>query len=495
LLIIGSALEKIEKNNILSGKSIKRAEESQEEASKKIGEIDKALDELVELFKSAIGKQSENIEQAIAKLKLCKGALIQQSHDLGQASVLLQKSREISAEQSKQLGDLLSAKYKINNEDDLKIVVEQINLSINAIKGSSDEAYSFQTKAMTYLLKAVGEKNELISMHHDLTTAFTQIELLNLQLEKTEEKVDKIKIKKQELKQEVAKTNQELDALKKIKNEDRIEVKIAKENLEEEKKKEHWGETSTIYGGALTGGVGATLGLILSGPAAALALGGIAFVGLGTSGVRAVHRARLAMRKNQLEKKKMELEGLQKGLESNKFQKTGKVIVSAEYGYSQGSYLGARSLKGVWNATGYIVNYASGKEVMGEFKSSHAGVVKCVIGNIPITFNFDKTTGPSLAGALVPSYMDVSGSDVTNAAYKEYLKYGAISQIDQTNLSDVLLTELKNGTLKPQMVLDFLNKLSQAQIGNEVIVMIRPDSPLLEILRSECKTMLEEKGK
>lgn len=482
LLVIKNALQKIENNNILSKKSIERAEKSQEEVAKKIGEIDVVLDDLERLLVSVGEKQGQHIQNAIDKLKGCKGALVQQSHELEQSRLYLLKSINIAADHSKQFDSLLSAEYKVSSEEDLTAVIDEINFAISNLKKRADDVYNLQNQAMSYLLKAMERKNELISLHHELTSAFMQIQLLNLELGRAEEKVDKIKVKQSMLKQQVSETKEELEVLKKINKEDKIEIKIGQENLKAEISKDHFGETSIIYGGALTGGTGATIGMLLAGPTVALGLGAAAFVGLGTLGMRAVHMVRLAMRTNDLEKRKMQLEALQSAIESEKFDKNGKVKIYAEYGYSQGSYMGTRSLKGAWNAAGYALNYVAGKEVVGEYKSSHAGMVISYIGNLPIVLDFDKSTGPGVGSIL--------GGDATNPAYEEYVKYGAVSQKDQQDLRDLLLLELKKGALTPVMILELLDKLSEVQIGNEVVAMIRKDSLFMVTLREECQAML-----
>lgn len=489
LLMIGKALEKIEENNTISRKSIDRAQKSQDEALKKLGELSVDLDELEEQLDTTIGEQNENIQEAIKKLTLCKAALVQQNFDLGNAISLLKQSMDVGKNQSEKMQALLSAEYKIENKEDLEEVVIHLKQAINEIKSSSETAYGLQSKAMDFLMKAMDEKSELISLHHDLTSAFTKINLLNLKLAEAEEKITEAKDKTKELKKEVAKTKDELKLQKELREEEQNEIQTAKQHLDLEMKQEHFGETSTLYGvgGAL--GAGGALGFALAGPVGAVGLGAAAFVGVGTCAVRAVHRARLVMRTNALKKKKMELAKAQNELQGSKFQKNGTVTVSAEYGYSTGSYFGTYTLKSLYNVSSSIAKYTTGKD-MGEYKSTHAGKVKCVIGNIPFIFDFDKTTGPSLIGTFVPSYMDLSNSAAIDQAYEDYKTYGAISQIDQHDFSEILLDELKKENITPQMILELLDLLSEVKIANEVVVMISKDSPLMKTLRDRCKELI-----
>lgn len=496
-MAIGNALNNIEKYNEQAVAIIKQAQEKQHNLHQKMGEIDSELEETTNALQSATGELKEALEKIAENLKQNRRALNQQSHDLNQAISLTQKAMHILKNQSDQLNTMPLNTYDIKNEKDLEAVVEKINEQIATVKLSSDDAYGILLEVTKHLLKSNESHKELVSIAHEYISLYADLKEVKEKLEITENKLAAANKKVADAEKMLGEKDEKLTQLEELEKKRAQETKLAKDQLEKAKQNVGFGAESALFGGGTAGTTGATIGFALGGPVGALMGAGIGFAGLGHLAIRGVHKYRKAQRANELAHKEKLFEKLVEELKSGK--PVGNVAVKAEYGTTEGHYVGSASYKSAYN----IISTGAqklGKDI-GEYKSSRAGTVICTIGSFPLEFKFDRGPGYSSFYEKTSGYWGVNfilgASDEVEkrkAAHEAYIQYGALSVPDQQLLSIFLIEELKKGTISPEMVLDLLDKLSQVHIGNEVIVMVTQKSLVMENLKALCNQLFKNKS-
>lgn len=470
LQMIDAALQNIDKKNNLAKESIQHAQKLQGQVHEQIGEVQQDIQKLENQLQHASGDLKEKINEALINLRKVFSSLMQQSYELENALALAKKSMVILKDQQEQIQSLLNDQYDIRSEEDAKKVINIIMNKIAEIKQSSETAYALQLDVTNCLMKAVTLKKELFVLNHQFSSLFAEIELITKELDEAKLNVAVMGEKVKKAEEQTEQLGQELEKQALLNKEQKQEIDIAKEQLEAEKQTEKFGEQSFIYGGGGTLAIGAGIGtLLLGGPVGMVVGGGAAFLGLGGRAARGIHLARKMMRANEIAKKKLEFEKMRQNLMSNKVEQEDSILLKADYGYSQGHYLGSAGIKAAWNFVGSLANYAAGKEVMSEAKSHRAGNVDCALGSMLFKFEFDKMN-------------------------ENYARYGAISLSDQKNFSEILQEALKTKAISPQMVLNLLNQLSRVHIGHEVIIMINTSSKAFLSLREQCESMIKETG-
>lgn len=464
LQAIENAITNIQKANDENIATIQKAKQENEKLNQQMGEVTTLLINLEAKLEGADKILAENIRGSMNKLVSLRGSLMQQSYDINNAISLARESMKVLEEQKSQLDSLLSNKYEIKSEKDLKAIEEKINNTIAQIKLSNAQAYDFQRQSLNSMLKVLESKNNMVAIHHEISEMLGKIEMLAKDLKEAKEAATGAHAHLNAAEQIISQQNERLGELETKTKQVQTDAKIAQDQLAIAKQNEGFGQESMRLGGGAAMGIGGVAGMALLGPGG-LAVGlGVGFLTLGSYAARTVHFIRRAQRTQAIEKQKMLFEAAAKGLESSKFESQGTVTVTADYGPSTGT-------KGYYNVVGGLVKGAIGTDI-GEIKSAHAGTVTISMGSIPLTLNFDKGTTSYLYGP--------------DAAQQSFLQNGAIPFTEQQNLSKLLMDELDKGKITPKMVLNLLDQLKQVHIGNEVIVMISPNSDAMKNLRDRC---------
>ena len=173
------------------------------------------------------------------------------------------------------------------------------------------------------------------------------------------------------------------------------------------------------------------------------------------------------MKAQRVIQREKEIEKLQQELESKRLlQEPVAISVNGQFGYSQGSLLGAYGLKSTYNLGAYFFNMAYGSEKAPMLKSTRAGALDCIFGNVTFSLEFDKQN-------------------------PNHAEYGAIPVPQQLELSAQLDRALNEGNLTPQTILNFLEALRVVQIDQQIIVMIEPYSLAFAGLKEKCKAMIQ----
>ena len=460
LKAIGQATENIEKKLDMASASIKKAEQHLISIKESFELLETQKKQLSTLLNSTSKEMSLLAKEALFKLEEYKGTLSKQSELIEEAIRMSADSILIVAEQRSRLENLFNEKHEIDGKktttSDFENILKEIQTEITAILALSNASFDYQMAATAKMAEALEENTQLSSGHGEICDHLAKINALIIQLESADaliaeqgETIEKGKIANEKLSDENVKMNQ-------LTKEMKTEVDISKNQLNAEKQVVKPGDQSIMYGNLGVATAGLTTGFMLGGPVVAVGGMMIGIVGIGSFAVHGVHKLRQMYKAAAFVDQKNKIEKMKD------LTKATSVKVEAEYDYSHGSYAGAKTVKGLWNIGGSLINQAYGQETVSEWKSTTAGTVKCTFGNLTIPIAFDKSN-PNLAA------------------------FGAISLPTQQTLSETLIEALDAGKISGKLILQLLKDLEQVTIGSEKIVMIKGGSDAMKSLKERCK--------
>lgn len=460
LKAIGQATENIEKKLDMASASIKKAEKHLVSIQDTFKLLDTQKKQLSTLLNSTSKEMSLMAKEALLKLEEYKKTLTKQSELIEEAIVMSEESIMIVAEQRSRLENLLKEKHEINGQKtttaDFEKILKEIQTEITAILALSNDSFDFQMGATAKMAEALEENTHLANGHGEICDHLAKINALIIQLESADaiiaeqgETIEKGKSENEKLSDENAKMNQLTKEMKQ-------QVKISKNQLNAEKQIVKLGDQSIMYGNLGVATAGLTTGFMLGGPVVAVGGMMIGIVGIGSFAVHGVHKLRQIYKTATVVDQKNKIEKMKD------LTKATSVKVEAEYDYSHGSYIGAKTVKGLWNIGGNLINQAYGQEKVPEWKSTTAGTVKCTFGNLTIPIAFDKSN-------------------------PNHDSYGAIALPIQQTLSETLTEALDAGKISGKLILQLLKDLEQVTIGSEKIIMISRNSLAMQSLKERCK--------
>lgn len=460
LKAIDQASANIEKKLDMASVSIKKAEQHLISIKQSFELLENQKNQLSTLLTSTSKEMSLMAKEALKELGVYKDILTKQSELIEEAISMSGESILIVSEQQSRLEKLLKKNYNIDGKtttpSDFEKILKEIQTEITAILALSNDSFDYQMLATSKMAEALEENVHLSNGHSQICDYLAKINALIIELEgadaliaKQGKTIETGKAANEKLVDENVKMN-------KLTKEMKVEVNITKNQLNAEKQVVKLGDQSIMYGNLGVATVGLAGGFALGGPLVAVGGMMIGIVGIGSFAVHGVHKlrkmyktARVVDQKNKIEKMK-------------DVTIATSVLVKAEYDYSHGSYIGAKTIKGLWNIGGSLINQAVGQEKVSEWKSTTVGTVNCTFGNLVIPIAFDK---------LNPNCST----------------YGAISLPTQQVLSETLLKALDAGTISGKVILELLKNLEQVTIGSEKIVMITRNSLAMQSLKDRCK--------
>lgn len=465
LKAIETTLTNIENKRKIASALIKDAKELNQTIDHGLIDIDIKIGFLAHQLRNSSGKLHEIISIALENAKITKQRLEIQTETIKDAIknsslanvVINQQQRLIESLLNNVVGDDI-------DESNIKNIIEQVKKELIEIQAKSSKAYDYQTNANSSMLKALKITQEVIGLEDQQIKLILEIQLIEEELKNAQNQCYEIQNQLNDVKEENGALKENLEAQQQNNKEMKNDIQIGNDALEAEKNVLKLGEGSVILGNTTAVGSMMGIGFLTFGPPGAIigALAGSVFVSHPAAVI--AHYARKSFKAHDAVKLEMAFQLCANSFAEGKFDVSKPIIIKPEFTYNNAPLFGAGLYKNPYNLIVSGLNLICTEQTP-LWKSKRAGTLYCQIGGI--TLPEIKFYG--------------------HTAYNEtYAKYGAISIDDQLQLCALLTIALEKDQVCPQALLKFLYLMQCVDVEGIKIMMISPDSKVMEPLRIKC---------